>query len=51
MYMRKEQHSKAIQEAYRVLIKGVNLYIWDTSINEVNPFLVQLYMETNGLTF
>lgn len=48
MYIDKEQHSKVIQEAYRVLKKEGELYIWDASINEANPFLVQLNIDANG---
>lgn len=48
LYIDKEQHSKVIQEAYRVLKKQGELYIWDTNINEANPFLVQLNIDANG---
>ena len=46
MYIKKEQQSKAIQEAYRVLENEGNLYIWDTNIKSANPFLVNLNINT-----
>lgn len=48
MYMEKEQHSKVIQEAYRVLKNKGDLYIWDANINTANPFLVNLNIDANG---
>lgn len=48
MYIEKAHHIKVIQEAYRVLKKEGELYIWDTNINEANPFLVQLNIDANG---
>ena len=50
MYIDKEQHIKVIQEAYRTLKKEGELYIWDASINEANPFLVHLNIVANGST-
>lgn len=48
MYIQNKNHTKAIQESYRVLKKGGHLYIWDTNIYEANPFLVQLKINANG---
>lgn len=48
MYIDKEQQSKVIQEAYRVLKEEGELYIWDASINQANPFLVDLNIDANG---
>lgn len=48
MYIEKEQHNKVIQEAYRVLENGGDLYIWDANIIEANPFLVHLNIDANG---
>lgn len=45
MYIDKNKHNKVIKEAYRVLKKGGELYIWDTIINEANPFLVELNID------
>lgn len=45
MYIDKDKHIKVIEEAYRVLKKGGELYIWDTNIKEANPFLVQLSID------
>ncbi len=45
MYIDKNKHNKVIKEAYRVLKKGGELYIWDTIINEANPFLVELNVD------
>ena len=45
MYIDKNKHNKVIMEAYRVLKKGGELYIWDTIINEANPFLVELNID------
>lgn len=38
MYIDKNKHNKVINEAYRVLKNGGELQIWDTIINEANPF-------------
>lgn len=46
MYIKKEQQSKVIQEAYRVLEKEGHLYIWDSNIKIANPFVVNLNIDT-----
>ena len=45
MYIDKNKHNKVIKEASRVLKKGGELYIWDTNINQANPFLVELNID------
>lgn len=50
MYIDKNKHNKVIKEAYRVLKKGGELYIWDTIINEANPFLVELNIDIGDST-
>lgn len=50
MYIDKSKHTKVIKEAYRVLKRGGELYIWDTMINEANPFLVELNIDIGDST-
>lgn len=48
MYIKKEQQSKVIQEAYRVLEKKGHFYIWDSIIKIANPFIVSLRINADG---
>lgn len=45
MFIDKKQHSQVIAEAYRVLKRGGNLYIWDSIIRQADPFIVNLQID------
>ena len=46
MFIDKRQHRQVIKEAYRVLKRGGNLYIWDSVIQQADPFIVNLQIDT-----
>lgn len=47
MYLPKDRHASAINEAYRVLRRGGALTIWDADIDKAEPFLVELDIEAD----
>jgi ubiquinone/menaquinone biosynthesis C-methylase UbiE len=42
MFINKNDHPKVIGEISRVLRRGGTLYLWDTKIEEANPFLTDI---------
>ncbi|QAA32096.1 class I SAM-dependent methyltransferase [Clostridium manihotivorum] len=42
MFINKDDHPKVIKEISRVLKDGGRLYVWDTKIEEANPFLADI---------
>lgn len=48
LYLPKEQHPKALFEAFRVLKEKGRLYIWDAEVKEANPFTIELDIDANG---
>lgn len=47
MYIAKSEHTNVVSEIKRVLKPKGRFYLWDTEINEANPFIIDLDIDIN----